>query len=121
VGPPLQFVEVGSFPGLGCIIPQPYATGGNQSYLGVMGHNRWPVLPGVNYPDTASIRARSGLNIHCKHLKIASMFKVMTLSPYKDYSSLLRWQANICVHFVTTELNRRRYVVVFRVFDLFCC
>jgi hypothetical protein len=35
------------------------------------------------------------------------------LSPYKDYSSLLRWQANICVYIVTTGLCRQRYVVIF--------
>jgi hypothetical protein len=37
---------------------------------------------------TASIRARSGLNIHSKHLKITTKFTVRMLSPYKDYSSL---------------------------------
>jgi hypothetical protein len=45
---------------------------------------------------TASIRARLGLNPHCKHLKIATTLTVRT-SPYKDYSSLLRWQAN-CIY-----------------------
>jgi hypothetical protein len=39
----------------------------------------------------------SGLNTQSKHLKNATMFMVMTLSPNKDYSSLLRWQAN-CVY-----------------------
>jgi hypothetical protein len=34
------------------------------------------------------IRARSGLNIHSKHLKITTKFTVRTLGPYKDYSSL---------------------------------
>jgi hypothetical protein len=48
-------------------------------------------------------------------------YTVRTLSPYKDYSSLLRWQANICVHIATTELRQRRYVVVLRVLDLFYC
>jgi hypothetical protein len=46
---------------------------------------------------------------------------VRTLSPYKDYSSLLRWQANMCVHIATTELHQHRYVVVFGVFILFYC
>jgi hypothetical protein len=47
---------------------------------------------------------------------------VRTLSPYKENSSLLRWQANICVHIATTELRQRRYVVVFgECFILFCC
>jgi hypothetical protein len=44
------------------------------------------------------IRARLGLNTHSKHLKIATMFTMRTLSPYKYYSGLLRWQANIIVH-----------------------
>jgi hypothetical protein len=38
---------------------------------------------------------------------------VRTLSPYKDYSSLLRWQANLCVYIATTELHQRWYVVDF--------
>jgi hypothetical protein len=46
---------------------------------------------------------------------------VRTLIPYKDYSSLLRWQANICVHIAIMKLCQRRYVAVFGVFDLFCC
>jgi hypothetical protein len=45
---------------------------------------------------------------------------VTTLSPYKDYSSLLMREANICVYIVTTELHRRRYVVAFRLWILFC-
>jgi hypothetical protein len=53
----------------------------------------------------AGIRARLGLNTHSKHLKIATTFTVRTLSPYKDYSSLLRWQANICVYIATTKLH----------------
>jgi hypothetical protein len=36
-----------------------------------------------------------------------------TLSPYKNYSSLLRWQANMCSYIATTKLHRRMYVVVF--------
>jgi hypothetical protein len=59
------------------------------------------------------IRARSGLNRHFKHLKITTAFTVRTLSPYKDYSSLLRWQANLCVYIATTELHQRWYVVDF--------
>jgi hypothetical protein len=47
---------------------------------------------------TASIRARSGLNTHSKYPKITTTFTVRTVSPYKDYSSLLKWQANIFVH-----------------------
>jgi hypothetical protein len=52
------------------------------------------------------IRARSWLNTHSKHLKITTTFTVMTFSPYKDYSSLLRWKANICVYIATIELHR---------------
>jgi hypothetical protein len=69
----------------------------------------------------AGIRARSGLITHSKDLKITTSIMVRTLIPYKDYSSLLRWQANICVHIATTELHQRRYVVVFRVFVFFSC
>jgi hypothetical protein len=62
---------------------------------------------------TAGIRARSGQNTYSKHIKITTTFTVRTLSPYMDYSSLLRWQANICVYIATTELHRQRYVVDF--------
>jgi hypothetical protein len=55
---------------------------------------------------TAGIRARSGLNTHYKHLKIATTFTERMLSPYKDYSSLLRWQANMCSYIVTMKLHR---------------
>jgi hypothetical protein len=60
---------------------------------------------------TASIQARLGLNTHSKHLKIPTTFTVRMLSPYKDYSSLLRWQANMCSYIATMELHRQRYVV----------
>jgi hypothetical protein len=46
---------------------------------------------------TVGIRARSGLNTHSYHLKIATTIMVMTLSPYKDYSRHLSWQANLCM------------------------
>jgi hypothetical protein len=68
---------------------------------------------------TTGIRAKSGLNTHYKHLKIATTFTARTLSPYKDYSSLLRWKANICFHIATTELHQRRYVLIFGVLILF--
>jgi hypothetical protein len=55
-----------------------------------------------------------GLTTHSKHLKIVTTFTVRMLSPYKDYSSLLKWQANICVYIATTELHQRRYVVDFK-------
>jgi hypothetical protein len=68
-----------------------------------------------------SIRARLELNTHSKHLKITTTLTVRTLNPYKDYSSLLRWQGNLCVHIATTELCQWRYVVIFGVLTLFCC
>jgi hypothetical protein len=36
-------------------------------------------------------------------------------------SSLLRWQANMWSYIATTDLCRQMYVVILRVFDLFCC
>jgi hypothetical protein len=68
---------------------------------------------------TASIRARSGLNTHSKLLKIVTTFTVRTLSPYKDYSSLLRWQADMCSYIATTELCRWRHVVDFEFLTYF--
>jgi hypothetical protein len=48
---------------------------------------------------TTGIRARSGLNTYSKHLKITTtLCRWGSLSLYKDYSSLLRWQANIFIH-----------------------
>jgi hypothetical protein len=55
---------------------------------------------------TVGTKARLGSNAHSKHLKIANTLMVSMLSPYKDYSSLLRWQANICVYIATTELHQ---------------
>jgi hypothetical protein len=52
VGPSLQLVKVGSPPCMGCMVPQQYAIVGNQSYPGVLGHNKWPTVPGIIYPDT---------------------------------------------------------------------
>jgi hypothetical protein len=51
VGPSLHPGEVGLFLGMGCTVPQPYATRGNQSYLAVLGRNQWPAIPRVNYPN----------------------------------------------------------------------
>jgi hypothetical protein len=56
---------------------------------------------------TVGIKGRLRLNTHSKHLKTAT-----TLSSYKDYSSLLRWQANICLHIATMDLHRQSYVVI---------
>jgi hypothetical protein len=35
------------------MVPQPYAAVGNRSYLGVLGRNRQPTVPGVIYPDSS--------------------------------------------------------------------
>jgi hypothetical protein len=32
--------EVGLFPGTGCMVPQPFTTGGNRPYPKVLGRNR---------------------------------------------------------------------------------
>jgi hypothetical protein len=43
--PPLQPRVVRSFPGMGCMIFQPFATGGNQSYL-----KFWAKTGDLQYP-----------------------------------------------------------------------
>jgi hypothetical protein len=43
-----------------------------------------------------------------------------SFSPYKDYSSPIRWQANIFVH-IPLELQQRTCEVSFGVLTLFCC
>jgi hypothetical protein len=48
---PLQPVEVLSPPGMRCMVPQPYAAVGNRLYPGVLGHNWWPTVLEVIYPD----------------------------------------------------------------------
>jgi hypothetical protein len=45
VAPPLHLGVVGVLPGTGCMIPQPFATGENRSYL-----EFWAVIGGVWYP-----------------------------------------------------------------------
>jgi hypothetical protein len=55
VAPSLQPVEVGLVISMGCTIPQPFTAGGNRPYSEVLGHNRWPVISGVNYTDTTSL------------------------------------------------------------------
>jgi hypothetical protein len=55
VGPPLQPVEVGLFPGMGCMVPYSYVTRGSRSYLGVLGRNQRPAVPRVNYPDNSFV------------------------------------------------------------------
>jgi hypothetical protein len=34
-----------------CVASQPYATVGDRSCPRVLGHNRWPMVPRVIYPD----------------------------------------------------------------------
>jgi hypothetical protein len=51
VAPPLQSGVVGPFPGTGCMVPQSFVVGGNWSYPRFLGHNQWPTVPEVNYPD----------------------------------------------------------------------
>jgi hypothetical protein len=38
-GPLFSLLEVGSFPGMGCLVPQLYAAVGYLSYPKVLGHN----------------------------------------------------------------------------------
>jgi hypothetical protein len=57
VAPPLQPGVIGSFPGMGSKVPQPFAAGGNQSYPEFLGHNRQPTVLGVNYPDKVHVDA----------------------------------------------------------------
>jgi hypothetical protein len=45
VAPPIQPRVVELFPGMGCMVPQPFATGGNQSYP-----EFWTVSGGPRYP-----------------------------------------------------------------------
>jgi hypothetical protein len=47
-----------------------------------------------------------GLNTYSKHLKIITTLMVRTLSLYKDYNSLLRRHADICVRIATIELRQ---------------
>jgi hypothetical protein len=51
VASPLKTGEVGLFSSTGCMVPQPFAVGGNQLYLEVLGCNWRPMLPGVNYAN----------------------------------------------------------------------
>jgi hypothetical protein len=43
-GPPLQPRVVGLFLGTGCMLPQPFTTGGSRSYLEVFGRHRRPMV-----------------------------------------------------------------------------
>jgi hypothetical protein len=54
VAPLVQPGEVGLFPSTGCMVPKPFATGGNRPYSDVLGCNRRLVVTGVNYLDTAA-------------------------------------------------------------------
>jgi hypothetical protein len=73
-------------------------------------------------PDwSCSIGARLGSNTHSKHLKITTTLSVRTLSPYKDYSSLFRWQANLCVPLCNYGIASMNVCCDFGVLALFCC
>jgi hypothetical protein len=48
--------EVGLFPGTGCMVSQPFTTGGNRPYPEVLGGNRQPAVPEVNYLDKSHIQ-----------------------------------------------------------------
>jgi hypothetical protein len=45
------------------MVPQPYAAGGNQSYLGVLGHNQWLAVLEVDYPDRIYMTSGSRLEM----------------------------------------------------------
>jgi hypothetical protein len=55
VDPSLQHGEVGLSPGMGYMVLQPFADGGNRLYSEVFDHNGWPTVPRVNYPDMSFI------------------------------------------------------------------
>jgi hypothetical protein len=44
---------------MGCMVPQPFAAGGNRSYPEFLGHNRRPAVPGVFYLDKESFAEKS--------------------------------------------------------------
>jgi hypothetical protein len=79
----------------------------------VENHPIWILKNGPLISEVVLSQLISELDTHSKHLKITTTFTVRTLSQYKDYSTLLRWHAIICVYIVTMKLHRRRYVVGF--------
>jgi hypothetical protein len=60
--PPIQPWSGGSLSDMGCMFPQPFAAGENQSYSEFLGRNRRPAVPGVFYPD----------KFDSKHLEVGS-------------------------------------------------
>jgi hypothetical protein len=53
VAPSLQPREVGMFPSMGSMAPQPFTAGGNRPYLEVLGRNWRPAVPWVNYSNSS--------------------------------------------------------------------
>jgi hypothetical protein len=49
VAPSLQPGEVGSFPGMRCLVPQLFFTREKRLYLELLGRNWRSAVPGVNY------------------------------------------------------------------------
>jgi hypothetical protein len=91
-------------------------------------HRESPDLDPVRQPlisevvlSQNGIRARSELNTHSKHLKITTMFTVRTLSPYKDYSSLLRWQVTYVFILELWNCIDEGMSWILGVFSLFYC
>jgi hypothetical protein len=65
---------------------------------------------------------RASLRQHTSSQKFtATLSRWGTLSPYQDYSSLLRWQPNIFVHMHLWNCINEGMSWFFRVFSLFCC
>jgi hypothetical protein len=52
MAPSLHPGEVGSFPSTGCLVPQPFATGGNRLYPVLLGYNWRLIVPELKYPDS---------------------------------------------------------------------
>jgi hypothetical protein len=50
-----------------------------------------------------------------------NVFRWGTLSPYKDYSSLFRWLANLCVLLCNCAIASMKVFLIFVVFTKFCC
>jgi hypothetical protein len=75
---PLLLVEVGLFPGMGCMVPQPYATRGSRPYLGVLGYNQWPAVPGdedMPFMDTTTSSCND-TKTSFKYKKLILMFQL---------------------------------------------
>jgi hypothetical protein len=70
----------------------------------------------------SQLAIRASLRKHTKYLQITTMFsRWWSLSPYKDYSSLLRWQTNIYVLLYIFRFVLAKVCSDFGVLALFCC